>query len=291
MEGLAKAGFADAHKVLARERRKPALWIGTFKHDADQLGLLVRFKPWRAPIAPAIVKAIEAVRIVADHPVPQGLAVHAGRLRGFLPAHAGKRIGDRKQPPRHARVGFGLGQLAQHRWSAIPSYGQRRHEPLLRIMRIGNHAPATCEIAAAQQESVFPYGGIIPSFSALSWWHRWSCCHFSPERTGPVIRKNSEILNRHRLATSGRTRVWKKQERGHSGTRLNEHATWFAASRLARLRLGGSAVWGLAEAMMADRGFQKNEGNQIAFRPTFLSWQCQFSYPASASLGRPWRIG
>src|SRR5664279_1000302 len=104
MEGLAETGFADADKVLARKRLKPAFWTGTFKHDADQLGLLVRFKPRRAPIAPAIVKAIWAVRVVADDPVPQGLAIHTGRLRGFLPAHAGKRIGDRKQPPRHAHV-------------------------------------------------------------------------------------------------------------------------------------------------------------------------------------------
>ena len=71
VEGLAKAGFADAHKVLARKRRKPALEIGAFKHDADQLGLLMRFKPWRATIAPAIVKAVEAVRVIAD-PFPLG---------------------------------------------------------------------------------------------------------------------------------------------------------------------------------------------------------------------------
>ena len=61
---------------------------GPAKHDTDQLGLFLRLKPRRAPIAPAIVKAVEAVRIIADHPVPQGLAVHAGGFRGLFPAHA-----------------------------------------------------------------------------------------------------------------------------------------------------------------------------------------------------------
>jgi hypothetical protein len=53
-----------------REGREAALRIGACQHDADQFGLLLRLKPWRAPIAPAIVKAIGAVRIIADHPVP-----------------------------------------------------------------------------------------------------------------------------------------------------------------------------------------------------------------------------
>ena len=52
MEGLAEAGFADAHKVLASEGGKPAPSIGTGEHDPDQLGLLVRFKPGRTPVAP-----------------------------------------------------------------------------------------------------------------------------------------------------------------------------------------------------------------------------------------------
>jgi len=160
MEGLAEAGFAEAHKVLAGVGGKPALRTGAFKHDAHQLGLLVRFKPCRTPIAPTIAKTIEAVRIIADDPVPQGLAIHASRLGRFLPAHTAKRVGDGKQPPGNSGVGLSLGQLAQHGRSPIPSYGQRRHEPLLRITRVENHAPATCEIAAAQHESDFSCGGI-----------------------------------------------------------------------------------------------------------------------------------
>ena len=60
---LAKAGFTEAHKILARKPRKPAIRIGDFEHDADQLFLLVRLKLWLAPLVPAIVKAIEAVRL------------------------------------------------------------------------------------------------------------------------------------------------------------------------------------------------------------------------------------
>src|SRR5512136_856110 len=74
VERLAKAGFADAHKILAREGREAALWIGACKHDADQLCVLLRLKPWRAPIAPAIVKPVKALRIIANHPVSECLA-------------------------------------------------------------------------------------------------------------------------------------------------------------------------------------------------------------------------
>jgi hypothetical protein len=42
-----------------------------------------------------------------------------GRLSGFLAAQARKRIGDREQPPRQARVGLGPGQLAQDCGSAV----------------------------------------------------------------------------------------------------------------------------------------------------------------------------
>jgi hypothetical protein len=71
MEGLAETGFADMRQVFARERRKAiGLRIGARQHDANKFGLLLGFKPWRAPIAPAIVKAIRAARIIADYPVP-----------------------------------------------------------------------------------------------------------------------------------------------------------------------------------------------------------------------------
>ncbi len=43
-----------------------------------------------------------------------------------------------------------------------------RHEPLLGIMRVGNHGSAKGEIAAAQQESVFSCGGITTIFSGMS---------------------------------------------------------------------------------------------------------------------------
>jgi len=88
------------------------------------------------------METVHAMCIIADHPVPERLAVHAGRLRSFLPAHARKRISDREQAPRHARVGLSLGELAQRRWSPIPSYGQRRHDAFSESRRIGNHDPA-----------------------------------------------------------------------------------------------------------------------------------------------------
>lgn len=78
---------------------------------------------------------------MADHPVPQGLPVHAGSLRSLFAAHTRKRIGDRKQPSRHAGIGFGLGQFAQDRRRAILSDCQRRHDAL-RIITVGNHDPA-----------------------------------------------------------------------------------------------------------------------------------------------------
>src|SRR5271166_1794381 len=71
MEGLAEAGFADAHQILARESRYTiGLRIGASQNDAHQLGLLLRFEPRRAPLAPAIAQPVRAVRIIADHPIP-----------------------------------------------------------------------------------------------------------------------------------------------------------------------------------------------------------------------------
>ena len=80
MEALTEADLADAHQILAREGREAAgLGIGASQNDAHQLGLLLRFKPRRPPIAPAIVKPLRAMRVVPDHPIPQALKQHVVR--------------------------------------------------------------------------------------------------------------------------------------------------------------------------------------------------------------------
>jgi transposase len=64
-----------------------------------------------------------------------------------LQARTRRRIGDRKKPPRHARVDFGFGQFAEHRRS--PIWVSAIMRPSIRIMRIEITIRSTYKIAAA----------------------------------------------------------------------------------------------------------------------------------------------
>ena len=78
MQVLAEPLLADVHQVFAREGREAAgLGIGAGENDAQQLGPLLARELGRTAIAPAIAEPVQAVRVVADHPVAQRLAVHA----------------------------------------------------------------------------------------------------------------------------------------------------------------------------------------------------------------------
>lgn len=39
-------------------------------------------------ISPAVVQAFQAGLVVADHPIPKGLAIHPGEASRLYPAHA-----------------------------------------------------------------------------------------------------------------------------------------------------------------------------------------------------------
>ena len=72
MERLAKTRFADAHQILAREGGNAvSLRIGTRQDNRRESGLFIGIEPRRASIAPAIVKPVQAMRVVADHRIPQ----------------------------------------------------------------------------------------------------------------------------------------------------------------------------------------------------------------------------
>ena len=135
MKALAKAGCRQMRAKSSRVNAGNAvgLRIGTSQDDTGS----VRPVPAASSRGegthrnPAIVKAIEAVPIIADHPslkVWRSMpAASAASLR-LMPESA-LAIAKRRRATRG--LALGLGQLAQGRWSPIPSDAQRCHVALL----------------------------------------------------------------------------------------------------------------------------------------------------------------
>ena len=73
-------------------------------HDRRQLGPLLRGEARLAPRAPPVVQAGEALGVEAVHPVAQGLPVHAGVPRRFLPRGPLQHHGQGEHPPRRLRI-------------------------------------------------------------------------------------------------------------------------------------------------------------------------------------------
>ena len=79
MHPLVETGLADAGQILERIGRQPSrLGIWTGHYNPHQFGLLLAVEHRRPSIAPAIREAFDAVLVVAQHPVSQRLAIHAG---------------------------------------------------------------------------------------------------------------------------------------------------------------------------------------------------------------------
>src|SRR5689334_3913273 len=73
-------------------------------HGGHQLGLLLGRETRLAPRPGPVAQAGEALRVVAVHPVAQGLPVHAGRPRRFLARGPLQHQRQGEHPPRRPRV-------------------------------------------------------------------------------------------------------------------------------------------------------------------------------------------
>ena len=138
---------------------------------------------------------------------------------GVLAAHAGQRIGDRKQPPSYARAGFGLGQFAKHRWRAIPLMVSEVMCPSSYFMRRGDHGLLRNGIAAVQQELVFRYGGIMQTDNLLA-----PLVQRGEALIACIVvahAKNAELLRRNDQDISGR--VYKDHIQPERRLRLGRH--------------------------------------------------------------------
>src|SRR5262245_39123600 len=128
MHRLAELLLDDRHQIVAREGAEAVLLrIGPGHDDGEQFGLLVECQHRRTAAVPVVAEPGDTVRVVADDPVPERLAVHAGALRRLSTAHALERIGDPQQASGDAGVRLGLGELAQHRRCAVLADLQLRH--------------------------------------------------------------------------------------------------------------------------------------------------------------------
>jgi len=74
------------------------------KDFRQQNGLLAIAELLRIVTLGLIAKSGDAVLVVADHPIPQGLAVHPGRPRRRQTRHAVQGIGDRHHPGCHTAI-------------------------------------------------------------------------------------------------------------------------------------------------------------------------------------------
>ena len=74
--------------------------IGTRLDQFGQLGLLIRCELWLGTRRLQVVQAAYSLGVVAMHPIPQGLAIHAAGF-GRRPAiRAVENHGNRQHPPR-----------------------------------------------------------------------------------------------------------------------------------------------------------------------------------------------
>jgi hypothetical protein len=78
--------------------------VGPALHGRRQLGLLPGREARLAPRPGAIAQAREALGVVAVHPVAQGLPVHAGVPRRFLPRAPLQHQGQGERPSRGRRI-------------------------------------------------------------------------------------------------------------------------------------------------------------------------------------------
>jgi len=152
MEWFAEALLCNAREVLERVGRDAVcLGIGTLEDDLAEFALLVGIKLRRTTLAPAIAKSLDAMLIVAQDPVSQGLPVHARCFGRSLPAHARERIGNRQHPPRDSCIDFRLRQPPQHGRRPILPYRKSRHPRLhSNQWKQGNHDPRACGIPESQ---------------------------------------------------------------------------------------------------------------------------------------------
>ena len=103
------------------------LRVGPGHHQGPQLGLLLGRQQRRTAGAGARSQAGNTVLIVAVHPVPQGLPIHAALLGRLLPRHTLQDQRDRQQPPYLGRLLARTGGRAQlRRRELAPAHRHRR---------------------------------------------------------------------------------------------------------------------------------------------------------------------
>lgn len=134
MQGLAKASLAEVGEALGRVGRdEPArLENRPREHDLDDLGLLLGCERRRTAAVPTIGEPVDPVRIVAQHPVPQCLGIHARRTRGLLTARPIQRIRDCEDAANSVTSMIGriaVGSLGRARRPSLAVLVQRSRVP------------------------------------------------------------------------------------------------------------------------------------------------------------------
>jgi hypothetical protein len=88
--------IAQIDTAPARHAMACRIWPG--KNDAPQFGHLLTRQGRRTPAAQRIGEACDPFGIVAMHPIPQRLTVHAAATRRIRPRHPVQHVGDRQNP-------------------------------------------------------------------------------------------------------------------------------------------------------------------------------------------------
>ena len=124
LDQLAQVAGAPGDAAVALQLRAP--------QDQALQGRLPALVERAGPARPRpVAQALDALRVVAVHPVAQGLPVHAGGPRRLLPAHPVQRVGQRQQARADPPVPLAARQRAQ-----------LRGRPPLRD-RHGDHGPGS----------------------------------------------------------------------------------------------------------------------------------------------------
>ena len=101
MQCDAEAPFQFVAQIHAPPADDPMMSrIGASLNQPGQFGLLLRCELWRGTWRLQIVQAAQALGVVAMHPVPQGLAIHAAALRRRLAIHPIEHHRKSQHPPR-----------------------------------------------------------------------------------------------------------------------------------------------------------------------------------------------
>src|SRR6185503_12578020 len=184
---------APAHHAVPVGVRPPL-------HDGFQLGLLPGREPRPRPGPAPVVEAREALLVVAVHPVPERLPVHAGRPRRLLPRGPLQHQRQGEHPPRRPRVPASARLPSQLDRARLLPRDRHRHGPSPPIGYTADQRPRAA------------HGATRPTVRSRGRWYYFS-------------RMRATLVSFERLVYAIHSRTRRGRSMSDAGRKLNNQCT------------------------------------------------------------------